>query len=77
MYFYACNRKAGELLFLDSFLITLILTQNGEAFIIKDNEAIHVLTQPVLPAGLASVTWDTKALSQETDGCKAGILRLP
>lgn len=63
MYFYGCNRKARELLFLEGFLIILILTQNGEAFVIKDHEAIHVLTHPVLPAGLASVTWDTKALS--------------
>lgn len=41
----------------------MIQTQNGETIIIKDNEAIPVLALPVLPSGLASVLWDTKALS--------------
>lgn len=62
LYFYACNRKARELLFLEMFLI-MIQTQNGETIIIKDNEAIPVLAHPVLPSVLASVLWDTKALS--------------
>lgn len=35
MYFYAYNRKARELLFLERFLIILILTLNGEAFILR------------------------------------------
>lgn len=39
--------------------------QNGEAIVIKNNEAIQVLTHPVLAASLVSVTWDTKALSQQ------------
>lgn len=63
LHLYACNRQARELLFLEMFLIILILTKNGEVILIKNNEALHVLTHPVLPAALASVTWDTKALS--------------
>lgn len=61
---FLCLQQEGKrATLLRGFLIILILTQNGEAFIIKDNEGIHVITHPVLPTGLASVTWDTKALS--------------
>lgn len=63
LYSYACDRQARELLFLEMFLIILILTKNGEAIVIKNSEAIRVLSHLVLPVGLASVTQDTKALS--------------